>query len=704
MTSTLELAAVCALPAAAAVLVLPGFGIRAAFCRLARTGSGRWTHRDVDEQPTEPRAAALVLALAISLCFATVVGGGLLAFGEFTATRLAVLTGLAAIAGLAPFLRWCNVGLSQLVGHVVLVVALAAPVSLSVFGGGYRPAHSYQWFYWGLGRQLSTAQGIPDHVWEWGRAVRWQPDYLNFNILGQAYIGLMHLFPDPTAVAVWRLPLALSALAMTFLVFRLWFSFFPAAVSTAVLSAAYLYIDKLGNNSPEALGMTFGLVSVWLMVQGLRSGRKPWVLLAFVTIALTVSIHAIAATIFGMWLVAAVVVELNGGAAANSRRLPDLLAGAALGGFVVVALGLSLQGRPSPLGDVQHPTLIGDVDPTYRFIQYSNGHFSTPVDNSDFRGLITSPWRGVDLTSPPWSLVALLVVAAVLGVFVWRPGRAAAGVVTALIFASLAGSAVVWFQLRYDTYVPQHTGNTRIMQYVPLVYAFGLGAALELAGKLLARWSIKFTSPGVRSAAVYALIVAVIAGCAPTTLHVMASLPSISPEGSRVFAELGRVASTDAVVVSNVATRGTVEFFTGLENPLEGRQPLIEERATLTSATAYLRRMHEFLVDPDPQELERKLGATWLILAWKSRDLGTGLYYGRPVKDFARRAGLEVVWKQSGVSLLHATGGASAATSVGPAKVLWAKFTISLFTLFLLWGAMTVWWRTQSRSHSAEYT
>lgn len=689
MSTGLGVALACAIPAAAVVLVLPGFALRTAHGTVLRASSRRWDLGHRDGSVTEPRAAAIVVALALSLCFAAAVGGTLLAFGVFTASRLAVLTGLAAAAGLVPFLRWCWSGLGRMLAHVALVFALATPVSISAFGGGYRPAGSYQWFYWGLGRQLSTANGIPDHVLEWGGSVRWQPDYLNFSVISESYLGLMHGIPDPLAVAVWRLPLAVSVLAMTFLVLRLWFSFVPAAASAAALSATGLYIDKIGNNSPEALGITFGLVSVWLVVQAVRLRRRSWLMLGAVTIALTVSVHGIAATVCAMLIVAAVVGELVATRPPLSRWLPALLVAAVTSGLVVAALGLSLQGRASPLGDAERPARIHGLDPTFQFIQYSNGHFGTPVDHNSLRGLVTAPWPGADLTSFPWLWVVVLMVVGLVGALLLRLAHASRGIITALVLALVMGCVVAWFQWHYDTFVPQHTGNARIAQYVPLIYAIAVAAGIEVVTALLTGWLPRRLGTRFRSVAAYTMAWVAIALFAPTTVQIMAGRPAVSAAGSDAFAELSSAAPPGSVVVSNTATRGTVEFFTGLEDPLEGRQPLIEDLPTLTSATSYLKLMHEFLVDPHPQQLERELGATWIVLAASPQELGTSLEYGTAAPHFARRAGLELVWQQGGVQILHSTGDAPAVSPVGAPLVLWPRFLAALLALLVAGGVGT---------------
>jgi hypothetical protein len=678
------------------VLVLPGFGLRAVpasaralLARLTKAGSttDSGSSRQL-AQATPFEAAQLVTAVALSLCYCVLVGSAMLAFGAFTPTRLGVLTLLAAVAGLLPFARWCRGHFLSLALHLLLIVGLAAPVSLSVFGGGYRAAQSYQWFYWGLGRQLSFAHGVPDHVLEWGSQVRWQPDYLNFNLLSQAYLGLMRGVTEPTAMAVWRLPMTLLLIGMTFLMLRLWFSFVPAAVSTAALSATSLYIDKIGNNTPEAVGLALGLVAVWLGVEGVRRTKSSWLLLAGVMGGLTISVHAVAATVCALLLLAALIVELVHKRPPVNWWLFAIGASATASIVVVSALGLSLQGRTSPLGDAKNPADVGNVDPTYRFLQYSNGHFTTPVNRNSLHGIVTAPWPDASLLSLRWSWLLALVVVGLVGAIALGRSRERRGITTAALFTLLVAAVVAWFELRYDTFVPQHTGNVRIAVYLPITYVILLAAGVELVSRLVSSW---WKSPRPRAARL--MVVATVPTLAIgyfafTTVPIMATRPAISDTGAQALAELKQRAPTGSVVLSNVATRGTLEYFTGLEDPAEGRQPLIEDRNTLGSAVQYLIRLHAFVQDPRRGELTNRLGATWFVLSKQPRNLGTGINYGLPASSFARKAGLKVVWQHDGIMILKAQGPAHQVRSIGPAKSLWGGFLVALALIgVVLWVA-----------------
>jgi hypothetical protein len=674
------------------VLVLPGFGLRLTF-----TSVRRWRQRlprpigacrVAETRPSvrQQEAAAIVPAVALSLCYCVLAGSALLAFQVFTPTRLAVLLLLAAVVGLVPFVWWCARHWVRLGLHVLLIAAFAAPISVSIFSGGYRAAQSYEWFYWGLGRQLAIAHGVPAHVLEWGNPIRWQPDYLNFNLLTQAYLGLMRGVADPTALAVWRLPMTLLVLAMTFLTLRLWFSLVPAATATAALSGTNLYIDKIGNNTPEAVGLAFGLVAVWLAVEGLRRRRSSWLLLAGVTGGLTISVHAVAGTVCAFLLVAALVIELVVDRSPVSWWLP-VLGSATLASFLVVAtLGVTLQGRASPLGDAKNPTGVNGSDPTYLFVQYNNGHFTTPVNSNSVHSIAAAPWPDSDLFSLHWAWLLGLVGVGLVGVILVGRSRARRGVAVALLFVGLIAAALAYFQLRYDTFVPQHTGNVRIASYVPIAYVILLAAGIEVLYGLVVRWWPE-TRPRVLGVALGAVVPALAIGFfAATTVPIMASRPALSTRGSQALAELERRAPIGSVVATNVATRGTLEYFTDLEAPSEGRQPLIEDPRTLDSAVQYLVRLNRFLQDPHPGQLQRDLGAGWFLLAKHPLELGTRLNYGRPTSRLAHKAGLEVVWQRKGVRIFKAPGASSTVDSVGPAKSLRQRYLVGLVVLVLvLW-------------------
>ena len=224
---------------------------------------------------------------------------------------------------------------------------------------------------------------------------------------------------------------------------RLWFSRVPSVLATAALAATDLYIGKVGNNSPEALGLAFGFVAVWLLVNGIRHKRVGWVLLAGVTIGLDLSVHAIAATVCALMMIAVAVIEVCRLERPRSRWLGAVAAAGLLAAASIVALGVTLQGRSSPLGDSQNPARVDGSDPTFTFLQYSNGNFNAPATHDYLQSALVHPWSFVDLTSPAWWGVVALIALGLIGAVRILDGRARSGVLTAVSVAVLLTAVIL---------------------------------------------------------------------------------------------------------------------------------------------------------------------------------------------------------------------------------------------------------------------
>jgi hypothetical protein len=277
-----------------------------------------------------------------------------------------------------------------------------------------------------------------------------------------------------------------------------------------------------------------------------------------------------------------------------------------------------------------------------------------------------------------------------VGVIFIGGSRERRGVVVAVLFFLLITAALAWFELRYNTFVPQHTGNVRIVSYIPIAYAILLAAGVDVVCRPAMR-SLKKPQPIWLSVTSGVVVVALAIGFfAASTVPIMASRPAVSTTGAQALAELRKEAPSGSVVVSNVATRGTLEYFTGLEAPTEGRQPLIEDPRTLASAAQYLLSMHRFLRHPRPGQLQHDLGATWLVLVNPPDELGTRLNYGRPRSGLARKAGLEAVWRRDGVGIFKVPGAGTAVESVGHRKTLWQGYLVALLVVGVVVGLASV--------------
>ncbi|MEA2546151.1 MAG: hypothetical protein QOI09_1424, partial [Chloroflexota bacterium] len=278
------LLAIAATGAFAVVLVLPGV-------YLADRLAG----------PRRSFAARLVLAFLISQLLVAGVGVVLVALGLFSGVAVAVVTIALAATGVPTLVRWTRrrPRISPVAGWIGI---LAVPWVVFVGVAGWPPADTLQWYYADLGRQLTAAGGIPASVAEWGLSVRWLPDYLVFNVDSEAYLALLSFVPRADALAAWRVPVTILATLLLFCVFRLWLGR-PAAVAGVVVTAGTtFYLAKFDAYKPEALGIVVGLAALWLVVRGLRGGARSWILLAGASMGVGLSVHAIAATVMGLFI------------------------------------------------------------------------------------------------------------------------------------------------------------------------------------------------------------------------------------------------------------------------------------------------------------------------------------------------------------------------------------------------------------------
>jgi hypothetical protein len=331
---------------------------------------------------------------------------------------------------------------------------------------------------------------------------------------------------------------------------------------------------------------------------------------------------------------------------------------------VAIATGSSLQGRPLVAQDALRPALVSDdstrpdpvadLDPTFAFAQLSSGHFTvfkTIELSSQIRGMwrkLSIPVRYVDLAAP--SGIALGVVT-VLGLGL---ALALSGPVPRRGIASLALQAVAialvmaWFALAFDTYVPRQTGLHRFAQYSPFISA-GL-ATFALYGLRLA-----VARRSEAAASRFALVVAVAATA-------LALLPAIRPPVSaQRVSEVGLEAlqtlrdrsGPGDVVVHNVITGGSVGILSGLEAPLEGRQPLIEDTDFLMEVNQTLSDAHDFFVAPADARFPARFGARWLLVSDDPSTLGGFYSFGGRVTSMRAQPYVRERWSAPGIALFE---------------------------------------------------
>jgi hypothetical protein len=666
--------------ALAGLLVLPGF-------RLAARLGG----------PIDRGFAPLALAIASSVLLLLAIATPLLALGFFSGLAMAMVAVALALWSLPPFLHWVRRTVGRTEGRspgrplatAAWVAALAVPWVLVALEPGFPPADRLQWYYAEVGRQLAGAGGIPISVAEWGREVRWLPDYLVFDVISNTYAALLPGIGPAEAISAWRVPVAALSIVAVYALLRLWIGRSPAILGTALIAGGTFFVAKFNAYKPEAVGILLGLIALWLVVQGVRSGRRSWLLLAGLLYGADLSVHAVAAVATGLlgagfggaeWLLAR-----------RARRgLADgLVRAAVLGLALSVALGVGLQGRAIVASQALEPALVGGEDPTWAFFLASTGVFEDPLPSPPARPLaggISFPWDGFRVTSAFgwWLLASVAVGLFLLAAFGGRRGRAA--VLGLGVSGALLGLTIAFFALSFATYVPRWTGLVRFGQYVPLGVAVGVAFGLE---GFLRAWTRVAERPVPRRLPLVAAIVGV-AWLVPWVVPRYAAEPRIQPAGLEALARLEALAGPDDVVVSNVLTAGTIELFTGLEDPLEARQPLIEELGLLRAANDLLHEGHEFFDGPADRGFVDRLGARWVVVADDPAVLGATATLGGSTSGVAGVEWLRPAWQGPGIVIHEVVEPASGAARVdrleplplaGPAALAMLAFGALLIVL-----------------------
>ncbi|HZC33299.1 MAG TPA: glycosyltransferase family 39 protein [Candidatus Bathyarchaeia archaeon] len=616
------------------ILVLPGV-------RLADRLAG----------PRSSVAARLVLAFVMSQLLVAAIGVLLVAVGRFSGLAVTIVAIALAATGVPVLIRWSR-GLRSAWPTAGWIALLGVPWVAFVGASGWPPADTLQWYYAGLGSQLSATGGIPASVAEWGMSVRWLPDYLVFNFDSEAYLTLMSFVPRADALAAWRVPVAILGLLLLFFVFRLWLGRPSAVAGVVVTAGTTFFLAKFDAYKPEALGIVVGLAALWLVVNGLRRGRRSWILAAGAAMGVALSIHAIAATVMGLIVAGFAAVEWIVLRRDRLPRLGWLIRAAALGFLISVVMGAGVQGRPIVASAALNPASVAGTDPTWTFFVRSTGDFrepQRPPPDRPLAGGVTSPWPGFQVVSAFgwWLLPVVGVGLAFLFGLGGRRGRTAVvGVVAA---GALVGAGVLFFALRFDTYVPRWTGLVRFGQYVPLLA--GIAVAFAAAGYLRAwSWLAERRVPRVLP------LIAAIAGGAwllPIAINQYSAEPRIAANGSAALAMLRQLGRPGDVVLSNALTTGTVEAFSGLEDPLEGRQPLIEQPAFLAATNALLLDTHQWFVNPTDDTLIRQLAVRWVLAADDPATLGATASLGGTVASLRTTTQLRETWSDGGIALFE---------------------------------------------------
>ena len=139
-------------------------------------------------------------------------------------------------------------------------------------------------------------------------------------------------------------------------------------------------------------------------------------------------------------------------------------------------------------------------------------------------------------------------------------------------------------------------------------------------------------------------------------------------------------------MLSNISTRGLIEFTTGVEAPVEGRQPVIEDPEFLSGANAALVEIHHYFEHPASPRLLRRLGIRWLLVSNGSRGIGSPFDIGLPSDQAGRLSGepyLTRSWRSRNLVLFRVSGPVSRIEPVGPSEPLGPGVAIALLAVGL---------------------
>jgi hypothetical protein len=685
------------------LLLFPGFGLLLCWASVKeRRPVLGLASREV------PTSATLAHAVGLSLILVVVCGYALVSARQFTNTRLALAIAPFAVLGLAPFVVFV-VRQARSWWVFLALCILAGPFAAPALHSGDAPINNFNWYYWTLGKDLTVARGIPGWVSEYGMQLRWQPDYLSFSVLSEGFRGLFLGASDVEALSMWKVPVALFTVLVTYAAFRLWFRRPTALVGTALLLVTTLYTAKLGNARPEILGFALGLVALVIGIDAQRRLRPYGYLLAGAVLAISTSVHAIGALMAGVLLVAGTLCEVVADRRHLALRARITLGGVVVFAGVVTATGWALQGRLFVGADAAHPRLVSGSDPTLRYFQLSEGLRQRPDIGSRLaRQLLDVVQVPASNAATPWVLAGLLSLCVLLTVSSGsRRSREALVISGGLALFLAAGAA--WFGLRYSTFVPQNTGLSRFTQWAPLVFVLvavcGIDSGLRRIGSsprgVRIRRSLS-TPPRARTVLVGALVVASAVAWTGVVQREFPARLSFTRESADAVGAIQRVVAPGDVLLTNLATHGILEYATSAEVPLEGRQPVIEDLKVLKGTNSYLEKVDAFFDNPEGTDPGKVFDARWVLVSDEPRAFGATLGYGPRHADLSGAVGLTRVWHAGHTSLYGASPSTTSPSRVGPAGATFPRFLAGLLICLAATGGAGLLGRRTSAQRTAE--
>lgn len=649
------------------LLVLPGAGV-VLLLHVARERQWQWV-----APPEGSERVRLARWVALSLVLVEVIGYVMVASGTFTATWLALAVTPFAVAGLPTVAHTLVALVRRRPGVTLSLLVLSFPFLSPALHSGHAPVNNFNWYYWGLGRDLTSAGGVPHWISEYGAHVRWQPDYLSFNILTEGFRGLFVGASGLTSLSMWIVPISVFAVFVTYAALRLWFTGPVAVAGTGLLLVTTAYTGKLGNGRPEIVGFALGLVAVIVGIDALRRRSTSGYLLAAGVLGIDTSVHAIGALMAGVVLVTASLCVLVRARDRVLHRLRIPASGAALFALVVALTGWALQGRVFVGTNASNPRLVDGGDPTLSYFTLTEGLDHRPDRGTRLVGQLLSVVQNIPVGVGLGTMIAVLLTALAVAALVWGTAGSREAAVVGLALAAFIAVGAAWFGLHFQTFVPANTGLSRFTQWAPVASALIVVAGLDAILRRIPwrRSSAAGSAAGWARALPGAAVVGIgIVGAVLWALVVSTQFPlraPLSPGAEAAVHELDKVAAPGDVLLTNLVTHGILEYLTPAEVPVEGRQPVIESSDVLEHTNRYLQDVITFFDHPAEGDLS-PFRARWILTSTNPQEFGALRTFGEHPERLGLRPGVHRVWGDATTALYQVDGGAATLRSVGPAE------------------------------------
>ncbi len=542
--------------------------------------------------------------------------------------------------------------------------AVLAP-QLEVARSSGLPRHVTVWFYVDLVEDVADMGGVPESHLEWGATHDFPSEYFVSTVHAATSAELAGGF-DLELLERYRLAMVVAGLLAAFAVWRRFLPAWWALIAGSLTIAASHFATRFVSYRPETFGFVLALWSTWLFDEALERRSKRWAALAGVVSASSFLAHAEAWFLTGpLWLgilIARVVFpdarrrdadasgegDTEAAASASGRERLGKLVGPLLRPVAIVAavfvasvvvLSLAGDGGARVAGQAGlteerseriAPIPAGDPTWTLHGALYRESEIGTPPP--ELRSIFVDkkarePFVGLRLQSLEAQLGLLALVLFVLPALLRRPSaRAARAVLVIGITAAGIVAVGMIFTFLYSTYVPQRLGPQRVIPTYGFPLAGLLAVASWLAATRLSELWRRFNGLGGR--AVYPVATAVLSvgllllltpglgGRSKRLEHVAPIGPNLSETAYEAYQWIGENTPTDAIVMANGYTEGSLRAVSGRLGWLDGRAPYLGNEAfradsirKLIDARAYFR---DPVVERDllPAEVDYVLAAT----------------------------------------------------------------------------------------------